>query len=88
VRRDAERWDGYVDWRNRPATRGRHGGMLAASFVLGKRSIVRFDDTHSRHTPRSSRFFQILLELAPSARACVPPPPPPIAPGPRRRQGT
>ncbi|CAN6163622.1 unnamed protein product [Urochloa humidicola] len=30
----AERWEGYVDWRNRPATRGRHGGMLAASFVL------------------------------------------------------
>ncbi|CAN1321256.1 Protein NRT1/ PTR FAMILY 4.6 [Linum perenne] len=29
------RWDGYVDWRNRPAIRGRHGGMLAASFVLG-----------------------------------------------------
>ncbi|CAN6207403.1 unnamed protein product [Urochloa humidicola] len=29
-----ERWEGYVDWRNRPATRGRHGGMLAASFVL------------------------------------------------------
>nr|CAB3468266.1 unnamed protein product [Digitaria exilis] len=32
--RDPERWDGYVDWRNRPATRARHGGMLAASFVL------------------------------------------------------
>uniref|UniRef100_A0A0E0E362 Major facilitator superfamily (MFS) profile domain-containing protein n=1 Tax=Oryza meridionalis TaxID=40149 RepID=A0A0E0E362_9ORYZ len=30
----AERWEGYVDWRNRPAVRGRHGGMLAASFVL------------------------------------------------------
>ncbi|CAL5048411.1 unnamed protein product [Urochloa decumbens] len=30
----AERWEGYVDWRNRPATWGRHGGMLAASFVL------------------------------------------------------
>ncbi|KAF8408046.1 hypothetical protein HHK36_007186 [Tetracentron sinense] len=29
-----ERWEGYVDWRNRPAMRGRHGGMLAASFVL------------------------------------------------------
>ncbi|VVB17793.1 unnamed protein product [Arabis nemorensis] len=27
-------WDGYVDWRNKPALRGRHGGMLAASFVL------------------------------------------------------
>ncbi|PRQ16104.1 putative proton-dependent oligopeptide transporter family, major facilitator superfamily [Rosa chinensis] len=27
-------WEGYVDWRNRPAKRGRHGGMLAASFVL------------------------------------------------------
>ncbi|TVT96656.1 hypothetical protein EJB05_58126, partial [Eragrostis curvula] len=32
--REAERWEGYVDWRNRPATKGRHGGMLAASFVL------------------------------------------------------
>ncbi|KAK9925953.1 hypothetical protein M0R45_023210 [Rubus argutus] len=27
-------WEGYVDWRNRPAIRGRHGGMIAASFVL------------------------------------------------------
>ncbi|KAL2321939.1 hypothetical protein Fmac_026318 [Flemingia macrophylla] len=27
-------WEGYVDWRNRPAIRGHHGGMLAASFVL------------------------------------------------------
>ncbi|KAI5329960.1 hypothetical protein L3X38_029357 [Prunus dulcis] len=27
-------WEGYVDWRNRPAIRGCHGGMLAASFVL------------------------------------------------------
>ncbi|KAL7163970.1 hypothetical protein ACSBR2_039972 [Camellia fascicularis] len=29
-----ETWQGYVDWRNRPALNGRHGGMLAASFVL------------------------------------------------------
>ncbi|CAL0330640.1 unnamed protein product [Lupinus luteus] len=28
-------WEGYVDWRNRPAIKGNHGGMLAASFVLG-----------------------------------------------------
>lgn len=27
-------WDGYVDWRGKPASRNRHGGMLAASFVL------------------------------------------------------
>ncbi|TXG50422.1 hypothetical protein EZV62_022946 [Acer yangbiense] len=27
-------WEGYVDWRNKPAIRGRHGGMLAAFFVL------------------------------------------------------
>ncbi|GFP80042.1 protein nrt1/ ptr family 4.6 [Phtheirospermum japonicum] len=27
-------WDGYVDWRGKPALRGKHGGMLAASFVL------------------------------------------------------
>lgn len=28
------RWKGYVDWRKKPALKGRHGGMLAASFVL------------------------------------------------------
>ncbi|XVE85934.1 hypothetical protein DITRI_Ditri17bG0131700 [Diplodiscus trichospermus] len=28
------RWKSYVDWRKRAALRGRHGGMLAASFVL------------------------------------------------------
>ncbi|KAK9107762.1 hypothetical protein Syun_023773 [Stephania yunnanensis] len=33
-RQQLERWDGYVDWRNRAALRGQHGGMLAASFVL------------------------------------------------------
>nr|XP_007157404.1 hypothetical protein PHAVU_002G067100g [Phaseolus vulgaris]ESW29398.1 hypothetical protein PHAVU_002G067100g [Phaseolus vulgaris] len=27
-------WQGYVDWNNKPALRARHGGMLAASFVL------------------------------------------------------
>ncbi|GMH26140.1 hypothetical protein Nepgr_027983 [Nepenthes gracilis] len=27
-------WEGYVDWRGRAAIRGRHGGMIAASFVL------------------------------------------------------
>lgn len=27
-------WRGYADWRNKPALCGRHGGMLAASFVL------------------------------------------------------
>ncbi|MQM13913.1 hypothetical protein Taro_046842, partial [Colocasia esculenta] len=30
----SETWEGYVDWRNRPALRRKHGGMLAASFVL------------------------------------------------------
>ncbi|KAG5604193.1 hypothetical protein H5410_025685 [Solanum commersonii] len=28
-------WDSYVDWKNRPAINNRHGGLLAASFVLG-----------------------------------------------------
>ncbi|XP_062116428.1 protein NRT1/ PTR FAMILY 4.6-like [Humulus lupulus] len=27
-------WEGFVDWRNRPALKGHHGGMTAASFVL------------------------------------------------------
>ncbi|MQM05932.1 hypothetical protein Taro_038747 [Colocasia esculenta] len=30
----SDTWEGYVDWRNRPALRRKHGGMLAASFVL------------------------------------------------------
>lgn len=30
----ANTWDGYVDWRNKPALRGLHGGMRAATFVL------------------------------------------------------
>ncbi|CAL0315154.1 unnamed protein product [Lupinus luteus] len=28
------KWEGYVNWRNKPALRTHHGGMLAASFVL------------------------------------------------------
>ncbi|KAE8736275.1 Protein NRT1/ PTR FAMILY 4.7 [Hibiscus syriacus] len=32
--RQLNTWEGYVNWRNRPALRDRHGGMLAASFVL------------------------------------------------------
>lgn len=34
VEQQLDTWEGYVDWRNRPTSRGRHGGMLAASFVL------------------------------------------------------
>ncbi|MQM00845.1 hypothetical protein Taro_033597 [Colocasia esculenta] len=30
----SETWEGYVDWRNRPALRRKHGGKLAAAFVL------------------------------------------------------
>ncbi|KAL5714780.1 hypothetical protein ACHQM5_016692 [Ranunculus cassubicifolius] len=29
-----EIWEGYVDWRGRPASKSRHGGMFAALFVL------------------------------------------------------
>ncbi|KAL6554763.1 hypothetical protein OROHE_007502 [Orobanche hederae] len=32
--KNSNRWEGYADWRKRPALRGVHGGMLAASFVL------------------------------------------------------
>ncbi|XP_020576438.1 protein NRT1/ PTR FAMILY 4.6 [Phalaenopsis equestris] len=31
---EGERWIGYVDWRGRPALKRKHGGMVAASFVL------------------------------------------------------
>lgn len=35
-----EKWEGYVDWKGQPARRGRHGGFLSASFVLGRYSII------------------------------------------------
>ncbi|KAK8993803.1 hypothetical protein V6N11_008021 [Hibiscus sabdariffa] len=28
------KWEGYADWRNRPALKAKHGGIFAASFVL------------------------------------------------------
>ncbi|GAA0186431.1 transporter [Lithospermum erythrorhizon] len=34
VENQSSSWNGYVDWRRRPAVKGRHGGMVAASFVL------------------------------------------------------
>ncbi|KVI05580.1 Major facilitator superfamily domain, general substrate transporter [Cynara cardunculus var. scolymus] len=34
VEQDMDTWEGYVDWKNKPAQKGRHGGMLAAFFVL------------------------------------------------------
>lgn len=34
VENQVDTWEGYADWRYKPAVRGRHGGMLAASFVL------------------------------------------------------
>ncbi|CAI9753885.1 unnamed protein product [Fraxinus pennsylvanica] len=30
----SNRWHGYIDWRNRSAIKGRHEGMIAASFIL------------------------------------------------------
>ncbi|KAI3516393.1 hypothetical protein L1887_15308 [Cichorium endivia] len=34
VEQGMDTWEGYVDWKNKPAKRGQHGGMLAAFFVL------------------------------------------------------
>lgn len=34
VEQQLNTWEGYVDWRNKPALRGRHGGFFAAYFVL------------------------------------------------------
>ncbi|XP_023747842.1 protein NRT1/ PTR FAMILY 4.6 isoform X1 [Lactuca sativa] len=34
VEQELDTWEGYVDWKNKPAKRGQHGGMLAAFFVL------------------------------------------------------
>jgi len=39
---DVSKWEGYADWRNKAALRGRHGGMLAASFVLGQSQNSKF----------------------------------------------
>lgn len=46
-------WEGYVDWRGKPATRLRHGGMLAASFVLGTHSLSHsFSLSHTQSTQK------------------------------------
>ncbi|CAH1419312.1 unnamed protein product [Lactuca virosa] len=34
VEQELDTWEGYVNWKNKPAKRGQHGGMLAAFFVL------------------------------------------------------
>ncbi|KAL9243211.1 hypothetical protein vseg_017125 [Gypsophila vaccaria] len=34
LQRVSSRLEGYIDWRNRPALKGHHGGTLAAFFVL------------------------------------------------------
>lgn len=51
---DVSKWEGYADWRNRAAVKGRHGGMLAASFVLGQSQISKFT-----HFPKLLKIFSI-----------------------------
>jgi hypothetical protein len=53
-----------VDWRSKPAVRGRHGGMLAASFVLGP---CKISTPHLifflKKLPHDSRFPQEISEF-------------------------
>jgi hypothetical protein len=61
------RWEGYVDWRNKPALRGRHGGMLAASFVLGQFQISLFIiliNTNHEQIKKLFFFFGIIIQAS------------------------
>jgi hypothetical protein len=61
------RWEGYVDWRNKPALRGRHGGMLAASFVLGQFQISLFIfliNTNHEQIKKLFCFFCIIIQAS------------------------
>jgi peptide/histidine transporter 3/4 len=57
------RWEGYVDWRNKPALRGRHGGMLAASFVLGQFQISLFIILINTNHEQIKNYFSFLVLL-------------------------
>ncbi|KAF2315991.1 hypothetical protein GH714_040786 [Hevea brasiliensis] len=70
---EANKWEGYVDWKNGPALRGRHGGVLAASFILGLYLVAlgvggikgslpphgaeQFDETTPQGRKQRSSFF-------------------------------
>ncbi|KAB1217411.1 Protein NRT1/ PTR FAMILY 4.7 [Morella rubra] len=44
-------WEGYVDWRNRPALRGRHGGCLLLSLSWSRHQsygILRREQIYRR----------------------------------------
>ncbi|KAE8654473.1 Protein NRT1/ PTR FAMILY 4.6 [Hibiscus syriacus] len=67
------RWEGYVDWRNRPALRGKHGGMLAASFTLVLENLAYLANASNRccicrstctfHRPKRQTMSPISWEL-------------------------
>lgn len=40
-----------VDWRGRPSNPNKHGGMRAASFVLGNSSILLYFYIHTHSGP-------------------------------------
>ncbi|KAJ9172148.1 hypothetical protein P3X46_015424 [Hevea brasiliensis] len=61
------RWDGYVDWRNRPALRGRHGGMLAASFVLVVEILENL--AYLANASNLVRYLSKYMHLSPSRSA-------------------
>ncbi|KAE9454005.1 hypothetical protein C3L33_14081, partial [Rhododendron williamsianum] len=55
VENQVDTWEGYADWRYKPAVRGRHGGMLAASFVLG---LILCGKTNSSESQNVDLFVQ------------------------------
>ncbi|MFQ6637584.1 hypothetical protein Gotur_012761 [Gossypium turneri] len=55
---ELNKWEGYVNWRNKPAMRDQHGGMLAASFVLAflanASNLVLYLSKFMHYSPSSS----------------------------------
>ena len=58
----AERWEGYVDWRNRPAIRGRHGGSSVPALdasLSPSSSSARFDRARAAATASISAVAEV-----------------------------
>ncbi|XP_068327129.1 protein NRT1/ PTR FAMILY 4.6-like [Pyrus communis] len=61
------RWEGYVDWRSRSAIRGRHGGMLASSFVLVAEVLENL--AYLANASNLVRYLSDYMHLSPSKAA-------------------
>ncbi|MED6216852.1 hypothetical protein PIB30_012021 [Stylosanthes scabra] len=62
-------WEGYIDWRNRPAERGVHGGMLPATFVLAVEVLENL--AYLANASNLVMYLSKLMHFSPSSSANI-----------------